>query len=407
MSRRDAKRKIARPRYDAAAAGADCASCPLAKTIQPIEPPGLQYFGGKGRLAIIQDCPSPYESEKGHVLDTKANRLLKETLSYAQAGTVYQTYACLCSTADASDEDVQRAIVACKPRLQRELDAFETRSGSDSGDARWRLLLGELAWTSQAADTFRGSSSAWHGSPLVLRDAGGDIPTSAIASRSPAELVTKGGRRHTGHWTKHVERTAMLADGRLEKFEWPKETVDVGECVPALKRVLRAVRRGAQYGFDLESDGLEMSSNISCMAFATLQESVCVQFPPTREERLLITELLHLPGMVGHNIAYFDRPLLEHQGWTLNEQFFDTMFAAAILDPQQDKDLHSVVAGEFAAEAWKASFRTDVDTGVLQGGLWGSSDPAVARERRVYCGLDAYTSLLVGQVQRKRLAEYA
>lgn len=406
MPRRDAKKKIARPRYDAVAAGAKCSECPLAKTVQPIEPPGLRQYPGKGRLAVILDCPSLYESDKGHVLDTSANRLLKETLTYVNAGHVYTTYACLCSTAGASGADTQQAIISCKPRLQAELDAFEASRGCDSNKPQWRLLLGEQAWRSLAADTFRGDRTSWYGSPLVLRDSQGGESASAIASRSPAELTTKAGRRHTGHWTKHVERAAMLADGRLEKFKWPKETVDVGECVPALKRILDAIRADQQYGFDLESNGLEMSSNISCMAVAIPTESVCVQFPPTPEERELLGAIVAEPGMVGHNIAYFDRPLLQHQDWQLHDTFFDTMFAAAILDPQQDKDLHAVVAGEFATEAWKAGFKTDVDTGVLQGDIWGSTDPAVARERRVYCGRDSYTSLLAGQVQQVRLKEY-
>ena len=234
MARRDAKKKIERPRYDAVAAGAKCSECPLAKTVQPLEPPGLRQYPGRGKLAIVLDSPSSYESEKGHVLDTAANRLLKETLTYVNAGTTYTTYACLCSTAGASDQELQQAVVSCKSRLQAELDAFETRGGSDSGNPQWRLLLGEQSWQSLAADTFRGDRASWYGSPLVLRNSEGAESANAIASRSPAELVTKGGRRHTGHWTKHVERAAMLADGRLEKFEWPKETVDVGECVLAL-----------------------------------------------------------------------------------------------------------------------------------------------------------------------------
>jgi hypothetical protein len=404
--RRSAKLRNPRPQFDAVAAGARCFECPLAKSGKPVAPPGLQQYPGTGRLAIVQDSPSSYEAEKGMVLDTAANRLLKGTLEYANAGHVYSTYACLCDTRGASDQELQQAVISCKPRMQAELDAFEAGGTSNSGKPQWRLILGGLAWQSLAADAFRGDRHSWYGSPLVLRDSSGDKPTSAIASRYPGELVTKGGRRHVGQWTKHVQRAVMLADGRLDKFEWPKESVDVGECVPALKRIVRAIRRGAQYGFDLESDGLEYLSNISCMAVALPKESVCVQFPPTADEKVLLVELLRLPGMVGHNIAYFDRPLLQYQGWQLHDTFFDTMFAASILDPQQDKDLHSVVAGEFAAEAWKAGFKTDVDTGVLQGGIWGSTDPAVARERRVYCVRDAYTSLLAGQVQKTRLQTY-
>lgn len=406
MPRRDAKKKIAHPRYDAVAAGAKCSECPLAKTVQPIEPPGLRQYPGKGRLAVILDCPSLYESDKGHVLDTSANRLLKETLTYVNAGHVYTTYACLCSTAGASGADTQQAIISCKPRLQAELDAFEASRGCDSNKPQWRLLLGEQAWGSLAADTFRGDRTSWYGSPLVLRDSQGGESASAIASRSPAELTTKAGRRHTGHWTKHVERAAMLADGRLEKFKWPKETVDVGECVPALKRVVRAVRKSALYGFDLESDGLKLDSNISCVSVGTVTESVCIQFPPTPEEYRLLVEILRHPGMVGQNVGYFDRPLLQYQGWHLHDDFFDTVFAASVLDPQQDKDLHALVAGEFAAEAWKAGFKTDVDTGVLQGGIWGSTDPKVARERRIYCGRDQYTTLQVALIQKQRLQSY-
>lgn len=404
MPRRDAKKKIARPRYDAVAAGAKCSECPLAKTVQPIEPPGLRQYPGKGRLAVILDCPSLYESDKGHVLDTSANRLLKETLTYVNAGHVYTTYACLCSTAGASDADIQRAVLSCKPRLQAELDAFEARGRGDSSQPQWRLLLGGLAWQSLAADTFRGDRHSWYGSPLVFPNTEGNQPTSAIASRSPTELTTKAGRRHTGHWTKHVERAAMLADGRLSRFEWPEIVTDA--CTPALHRVLKEIREGRDWGFDIETDGLTKDANISCVSIAVETLSVCVQLPMTIEEEVIVREILTFKGMCGQNIGYYDRPLLEYQGWVLHPEFNDTLFAASVLDPQMDKDLHSLIAGEFAAEAHKAGFKTDVDTGVLQGNIWSSTDPKIAKERRLYCAKDSYTSLLIWLVQKQRLAAY-
>jgi DNA polymerase-1 len=81
------------------------------------------------------------------------------------------------------------------------------------------------------------------------------------------------------------------------------------------------------------------------------------------------------------------------------------MLAASILDPQLDKNLGFLVNADFHAEAHKAAFKTDKETGIQQG-TWDSTDPAVERERREYCLKDAYTTLLVWQRQKERLAEY-
>jgi hypothetical protein len=109
--------------------------------------------------------------------------------------------------------------------------------------------------------------------------------------------------------------------------------------------------------------------------------------------------------MVGQNISSFDRRVLAHHGYALTPHYEDTLLAASILDPQLPKNLSALVGSEFHAEAHKAAFKADKETGVMSG-MWESTDPAVERERRIYCLRDAYMTLLVWQRQRQRLKEY-
>lgn len=108
--------------------------------------------------------------------------------------------------------------------------------------------------------------------------------------------------------------------------------------------------------------------------------------------------------MVGQNLA-FDRGVLAHQGYELTPLWEDTMLGASILDPQTPKNLGFLTSSEFHAEAHKAEFKTDKETGVARGD-WESTDPEVERRRRIYCQRDAFVTLLVWGRQKPRLAEY-
>jgi hypothetical protein len=109
--------------------------------------------------------------------------------------------------------------------------------------------------------------------------------------------------------------------------------------------------------------------------------------------------------MVGQNISAFDRPVLQHHGYELTPRYEDSLLAASILDPQLPKNLGALVSAEVHAEAHKAAFKADKETGVMSG-MWDSTDPAVERERRIYCLRDSYVTLLVWQRQKQRLREY-
>lgn len=108
--------------------------------------------------------------------------------------------------------------------------------------------------------------------------------------------------------------------------------------------------------------------------------------------------------MCGQNFLFFDRQVLAHHGYALTPHWEDTLLAASILDPQLPRNLGALVANEFHAEAHKAAFRSDKESGVLSG--WESTDLAVERERRVYCLKDAYTTLLLWKRQKERLKDY-
>lgn len=315
------------------------------------------------------------------------------------ASNVSYVYATACRRPEgATNKDVEAARKSCSQRLAAEVDAV--RQDRPAGELFWVLALGETAFKATTGKS--GASDAWRGSPLV----GELAATKVIATWDPYQIATPKGRRYAAVWVGHLDRYVKLATGQLPPFEWPEIVVDGGAVLEAsLRAILDGARAGGTVSVDLETRGLGLDSAISCIGLASDRGACCIQLPPSVPNDLLVREILSCGVMLGQNLAAFDRRVLARAGYALTDKWEDTLIAASILDPQLDKNLGFLVNAEFHAEAHKAAFKTDRETGIQQG-TWDSTDPEVERERREYCLKDAYTTLLLWHVQKRRLKEY-
>lgn len=399
MSRRSIKPTIDRDTYDPKACGAQCGSCPLnAKGALPVRPRGT--VGKNPSLSIITDYPTEYEVRHGRYLPTRASRFIDDTINQNQVEDVYYSTALACRPPKGTtDDELRDAISCCAPRLQSELNTLEKHGAGGASNSTWSILLGDVAWRA-GTEGLSSSPEAWRGSPVKTRWSG----IKAIATWDPGYLHTKKGRRYALVWTRHVERALMLSDGRLKDFKWPESIVNEDEAQETtLEKLALSAECGAEISVDIETRGLGLDSPISCIGFAAEGAACCVQLPTKFDS--LVRRILKSGVMVGQNISSFDRQVLSRAGYELTPQYEDTLLAASILDPQLPKNLGALVSSEFHAEAHKAAFKADKETGVMSG-MWNSTDPEVERERRIYCLRDAYTTLLVWRRQKERLKEY-
>ena len=239
---------------------------------------------------------------------------------------------------------------------------------------------------------------AWLGSPIAMGD------YSVLPSHELSYVLSKDGRASSGLFFKFVDRAWQFASSQLEAFEWPEDVVD--DCVGELEKIVEIGTRGEEISVDIETRGLGLDSPISCIGFATARDACCVQLPLSIESEELVRRILASGIHIYQNGTAFDRRVLAHHGYELTPDYHDTLLAAAILDPQLPKNLGALTSAEFHGEAHKAEFKGDVESGVLTGGIWGSTDPAIERDRRRYCMRDAFVTLLVWQRQKQRLKTY-
>lgn len=392
MSRRPAIKALQRATVDAEGLGCRCSECPL-KLVHNKQPINPQSDPRPGPF-ILRDSPSKYDVKVGRPVPSASSRFLERTLNQANAHEGTTSYALLCDTFGAKDNEIKEAVRCCKPRLDAELD--QARALLNPGERQWLLSLGQQAFS--AATGKLSSQDAWLGSPIEA----GPL-RSVVPAHAPDYVLSKEGRRYGGVFQKHVERAAMLADGRLEAFEWPENVVD--DCTAALEKIATAAETGAEVSIDIETRGLGLDSAISCIGFASEQSACCIQLPLCSVDDALVRRILRTGIMVGQNIA-FDRGVLAHHGYELTPLRDCTMLAASILDPQLKRNLGALTSAEFHAEAHKAEFHSDVESGVLTGGIWGSTDPKVERNRRIYCLRDSYVTYLLWQRQKQRLQHY-
>lgn len=402
MRRRLPKAKE-RQQFDARAAGARCSLCPLSVSCKPVAPrivPGA-------KLTVVESWPARSEDERGEPTRHPASELLRKNLQAANVEDYSYSWAILCRPPKGTTKkDIDVAIECCQPRLQRDVAPEQASIDSGVSERKWILALGPEAFK---ATTGKLQLDPWVGAPTdAIWEGARCIPTY-----SPGWILKPDGSAYAPTFATHLWRAAYLCDGRLKDWEWPPDIVDEGEALTfTLASLARRAACGEEISVDIETRGKGTKAEISCIGFAAdWQETnnihaCCIQLPfknPRDEE--LVRQILRKGVMLGQFITNFDRPCLDHHGYDLTPHYEDTLLAASILDPQVPKGLGFLTSSEFHAPAHKAEFKTDKDTGVMQGD-WDSRDPEVERRRRIYCLRDAFVTLLVRKRQKQRLAEY-
>lgn len=378
-----------RVEFDAKALGCECSSCPFEKNPKAKPPPVKQ----NSKLVIVQDWPTKQEIQKGHWKKNSTKAFVDSCVRSSGTTDFSHSWALLCRPETAKDKGIPQAIKCCSPRLQQHFR-------SDAQIPKWGLAAGPAAFW--ALTTQEGSPQPWLGTPLEGRWEG----LKVIPTHIPWLVRMKAGAHLAGQFLAHVDRACRLSDGRLKKFEWPTIITEYGpEMDLAIQEICDYALQGKKVGVDIET---RSDMSISCLGLAIPDLAICLQFPLSNH-KIPIDTILRSCTPVTQNGPNFDHRVLRKHSYTIpgrgNLEYDDTLLLAAILNPQLPKNLGALVSNEFHAEAHKAQFRTDEETGMMVGD-WDSRNPEVEKARRLYCAKDSWTTLMLEEVQQEQLVNY-
>lgn len=373
------------PPFDAVAAGADCANCPL----QGQKPVGPQITAGKPSLVIVGEAPSGNEERYGRSFIGEPGKMLDKALALAglDRTSCHMTNAILCRPKEKMEaEEWKAAKAACRPRLEKELFPFAALEGEDPN---WVLALGGEALNQL---TSKRGIFDWAGGPLETFIPG----LKAIATFHPAFIIRPGGKQYSPVFVTHLRRVLALQDGSLLPWVWPELVVDPGPRMEeVLGELLRAARNGEALGTDVETDGIDpYESKLRCIGIATdkIGVSVPYPFPSPRIAELTLAILASSAPKVWQN-GQFDRQVFKSHKIPLGGKNEDTMLMHAIVAPQVRHGLGIISGIETHAENWKAAYHGAGDEKGT--GKFKTNDPAKLREMRCYNLCDAYIQRLL------------
>ena len=265
---------------------------------------------------------------------------------------------------------------ASEPRFRAELK-------NALRDSKWVLTLGAEAFRAVS-----GRRKFWPyiGAPLDL-----DLDlesTTCLPTWSPGFTKTKGGVSYARLFETHVRRFAYLASGRLERWRWPPLYVDNDfDAESALARIASSTE---PVGVDIETDGITLDADLTCIGFATRTDAVSVSIPAATE-RLegLARQVLAQPlrKKVWQN-GSFDRYTLRYKGYEVSGLDEDTLLQHSILEPHHKHTLGFIASSYFHVEAWKAEHESDSE-------LNKTSKFGRSRDTRVYNVKDALMQCLL------------
>jgi hypothetical protein len=238
--------------------------------------------------------------------------------------------------------------------------------------------------------------SAWIGAPINTQWPG----IRAVPTYSPGFILKPDGSRYAPIFGVHTWRAAHLSDGRLPDWEWGH--IVISEPLEALREIGDRVDEGAPYAMDIEADGKGMAPErrITCIGFAVEGLAVSVRLPFESEDvEDLVRGILANGTMWTQNGLAYDVPMLKARGFDVTSDVHDCLLAAAILDPQIERNLGFLASSEFHSEAHKQEYRQNRSP-------WDTEDPEEIRQLLTYNAKDAAVTLLVGMRQLQRLAEY-
>lgn len=389
MSRRTQFRKTTprRVKFDPQETlGCKCDECPL-KSQPKVRPKAIH--GAK--LLILEDNPFKSEEYLGIYRRNSNHAFVEHCAQSASARDFDFAWTLLCRPDGLKDAELKKAIACCSPQLEKSAE-----------QAKVVLAAGHLAFT--AATGLEGSPQPWLGTPTDARQGVAIDGAVVIPTHTPWHVRSKAGSRLAGQFLAHVTRAAMLSDGRLSEFKWPEIITEYDQALAS--DIIETARLGREIGLDLET---RSTMEISCLSLAVDNIAMCFQYPFSSEVRETIQYVLDNSILVTQNGPAFDHRVLRAHGFNVRsenyESWNDTLLAASILDPQLAKNLGALVSDEFHARAHKAEYKLDEETGRMVG-EWDSRNPEVEYKRRIYCAKDAWTTLMLWKMQKRRLERY-
>lgn len=257
-------------------------------------------------------------------------------------------------------------------------------------DSKWVLTLGAEAF--YAVSGIGRKFWNWLGAPLELERYPG---VSCLPALTPSFLKTKGGVAYADLFGVHVGRFAALATGRLQAWQWPALEVDNdGRALAALQAIAAS---SEPVGIDIETDGIELSSDLVCIGFATRTHgavSVTIAEGTPAELLFLVGTILSQPNRkkVWQN-GSFDRYTLQHKGYILRGQDEDTLLLHSLLEPHHKHTLGFLASSYFHCPAWKAEH--EMDSELVKSASRFSRQSEKFRETRLYNAKDAYMQVML------------
>lgn len=378
------------PPYQAERAGAKCDQCPL-KDCHPVGP---RWPVTSTKLIVIGTHPGDEEERKGEPFVGSTGKLADSIFRLAgiDKDTLHLTNAILCQPPwGTSDADLEKAVQACKPRLQRELAKLPPDIPV--------LSYGDLALQST---TGAKKVTEFMGVPIPSFDLGRMVlpawhPAACLAHRNPAWRPVV---------TEHTARALDYAERRMRPWVWPRQVIQFpglseetslksatdDEVIAALELLSKAKHRGVDVEtpkirkpIEWETKGKQLL-NIG-IAAKDIGLSVCVTWPNASERvREAIRAHLALPiPTVMHN-GFFDARIfilngIELQGWTI-----DTMEMFRLVAPNIPRGLDTVACIETTAPRWKDDYRAKTKARKAED-IFLFGDPG---QRADYCGKDSY-----------------
>jgi uracil-DNA glycosylase len=353
----------------------NCASCPCAKNGQPVKV--VPAFGGTGGLCIVAEAPGSMEAEQGFPLIGPSGRIVNKALRLANAdrGYVFIANALLCRR-PSSDEDFDRAVECCRPRLQADLATAEPTTICALGGTAMRALQLPVTFVAQARGTVQES-------PLVP-----GVPV--IGALHPAALLHGGAGEMTsgGKQKMNVDAQALFLYADIAKaFGVSRGEIDPvwrddiqvvhepAEVLPALEALLVDVYKWGMLGIDLEwiceghknaLDALGANAHLAQITWVGLGcEKWAISF---KWEALLeadafprlqqIMEDGNLPKLMHNKQA--DIAIWEAQVGPIRGRRCCSMLAHHAVCPGIDHDLQQVVSQYLCVPPWKVEHQRQI-----------------------------------------------
>lgn len=319
---------------DPQALGANCPACPLYNQAKPVPSENVR----PSRLAIIAEAPGrteervgrPFIGPSGYVFNEalKANGIEREEVA------ILNTLMCR-PPKKFKPAQWKAAIEACRPRLERELNAIKPTAIFALGSRALQVTTGKQKIT------------PWYGAPIQGRYG------AVLPSFHPAFVLRKPANRPI--FKRWLRRAKWLSTGAY-KFEWKELVTDQEKVAEALARL---VLKNTPLSVDIENN--PETGVIRCIGIGDEELAISVALPADPTADMLLRQLLASSRpKIFHN-AQHDILELTGKGYEIKGEVHDTLLMHAVAAPQLSHRLTDVAAYELLANRWKTEFRVEGD----------------------------------------------